>query len=105
MKNRADAFFAFRPDPAAVQLDDLRAQVQANAKAGDMPCMLALYTVITIEKTADILGLNAHTFILYAYRYLVGVVGEAHNNIFASGRIFYRVGKQVGQDRPDLFPV
>ena len=46
--------------------DDLRTQVEADPKTGDMPLMVGFHPVIAIKNFIKVVWFNTHAFIFYA---------------------------------------
>src|SRR4029077_2827447 len=95
LERRAFAWLAFDPDAAAVQLDDLLADREAQAGADHLVRLGALESFVAPEHFAEVFGRNADAVIANSDIHLsVSDVGT-DDHLSAFGRVLDRIGQQV----------
>src|SRR5687767_6037716 len=98
VEHRAAAQLALRPDPAAVELDDLADDRKAEAGPLDVSRRLRIDARVTLEDRLQGVFWDAQPFVPDVEEELVALRPRTQRDAPARRRVLHRVAEQIGRD-------
>ena|ERR1019366_5857890 len=96
MEERALSRDAFDPDVSLMHLNDLFDDRQAQASALNVACRFCIDVMIGHKNVLDDSVSDADAVILYAQVNKCALYARCDDNVSSLGRIFDRIGEQIG---------